>query len=137
VDQPFVGLCRFKSANGKNKDEANMRKAISISGLLFLTLIACLDQHTFVKSDDTVSSKSVPNPDNHTFKIQGTVVYKSLEGGFFAIESDDGKTYDPINLPEVFKRDGLKVKVNAKLRKDVGSIHMVGDIIEIVNITAE
>ena len=114
-----------------------MRKTILILGLQFLALVSCMNQQSFVKSDDTASSKSVSIPDNGTFEIQGTIVYKSLEGGFFAIESDDGKTYDPINLPETFKRDGLKVKGNAKLRKDVGSIHMAGDIIEIVNIAAE
>jgi hypothetical protein len=114
-----------------------MRKTILILGLQFLALVSCMNQQSFVKSDDTASSKSVSITDNGTFEIQGTIVYKSLEGGFFAIESDDGKTYDPINLPETFKRDGLKVKVNAKLRKDVGSIHMAGDIIEIVNIAAE
>lgn len=72
-----------------------------------------------------------------TIVLRGTVVKKDLEGGFFAIESDDGQVYDPINLPEHFKKDGLKVKVNAKLRNDMGSIHMVGDIIEIVDIDAE
>ena len=72
-----------------------------------------------------------------TVDLQGTVVKKGLEGGFFAIESDDGRVYEPINLPEHFKKDGLKVKVNAKLRNDMGSIHMVGDIIEIVDIDAE
>jgi hypothetical protein len=53
------------------------------------------------------------------------------------IKGDDGRIYDPINLPEPLKRDGLKVKVNAKLREVLGSIHMVGDIIEIVSVSAE
>ena len=44
--------------------------------------------------------------------------------------------YDPINLPEAYQKKGLKVKVNAILRKDIGSIHMVGDVIEIVDIAA-
>ena len=70
-------------------------------------------------------------------ELQGTIVKKDLEGGFFAIESDDGRVYDPINLPEHFKKIGLKVKVNAKLRNDVASIHMAGDIIEIIDINAE
>jgi hypothetical protein len=35
-----------------------------------------------------------------TVDLQGTVVKKDLEGGFFAIESDDGRVYDPINLPD-------------------------------------
>jgi hypothetical protein len=40
-------------------------------------------------------------------------VYKDMEGGFFAIDGDDGKTYDPINLPDSFKINGLKVTSGA------------------------
>jgi hypothetical protein len=78
-------------------------------------------------------------PENaaETLEISGTVVHKNLEGGFFIIEGDDGRIYDPINLPETVKKDGLKVTVNAKVRNDVGGIHMVGDIIEIVDISAQ
>lgn len=78
-------------------------------------------------------------PENaaETLEISGTVVHKNLEGGFFIIEGDDGRIYDPINLPETFKKDGLKVTVNAKVRNDVGGIHMVGDIIEIVHISEQ
>ncbi len=82
-------------------------------------------------------SVSVSDPDEtdvDTFELHGTVVYKDIEGGFFAIDGDDGKTYDPINLPDSFKKDGLKVNITARFRKDVGGIHMVGDIIQIVNI---
>lgn len=69
-----------------------------------------------------------------TFDIQGTVVYKNIEGGFFAIEGDDGRKFDPINLPESFRKDGLKVKVSARLKKEAVSFHMYGTIIEVVNI---
>lgn len=86
---------------------------------------------------DEASSNSGAIADHDAFELLGTVVYKDLEGGFFAIEGDDGRIYDPINLPEAYQKEGLKVKVNAILRKDVGSIHMIGDIIEIVNIAAE
>jgi hypothetical protein len=72
-----------------------------------------------------------------TVDLQGTVVKKDLEGGFFAIESDDGRVYDPINLPDRFKKHGLRVNVTAKLRDDMGSIHMVGDIIEIIDIETQ
>ena len=76
-------------------------------------------------------------PPGDTFEIQGTVVYKNIEGGFFAIESDDGSKYDPINLPESFRRDGLKVKVSARFKKEAMSFHMYGAIIEVVNIAAQ
>lgn len=83
------------------------------------------------------TSEQADKPVGDIVKIRGTVVHKDVEGGFFAIESDDGRVYDPINLPDRFKKHGLKVNVTAKLRNDMGSIHMVGDIVEIVEINAE
>jgi hypothetical protein len=65
----------------------------------------------------------------------GTVQWFGLEGGFFAIRGDDGKVYDPINLPAAFARDGAKVRFSATLRRDMGSIHMVGEIVELRQIT--
>ena len=65
------------------------------------------------------------------------MVYKNIEGGFFAIESDDGSKYDPINLPESFRRDGLEVKVSARFKKEAMSFHMYGAIIEVVNIAVQ
>ena len=61
-------------------------------------------------------------------------MYKNLAGGFFAIDGVDGRKYNPINLPESFRKDGLRVKITARLRMDAMSIHMYGAIIEIVDI---
>ena len=83
------------------------------------------------------SFESPPTNDPDTFEILGTVVYNNLEGGFFAIDGDNGSKYDPISLPESFRKDGLKVKVTVRLRKDAMSIHMYGSIIEVVNIAGQ
>ena len=58
------------------------------------------------------------------FKARGTVRYIPLEGGFYGIIADDGKKYLPLNLPEKYKHDGLRVCFRAKLRKDVATISM-------------
>jgi len=72
-----------------------------------------------------------------TVEIQGTVVYKDLEGGFYAIEGNDGRTYDPVNLPESFQTNGLRVKATVLYKNDVVGIHMAGNIVEIVHIEAQ
>ena len=118
-----------------------MRKTSLLFTVVALFLVASLLFVMGCKNQLTNKSASEPEIASSTqegqIDISGIVVFKDLEGGFFAIEGDGGKIYDPINLPDAFKRDGLKVKVNARLRNDMGSIHMVGDIIEIVDITAE
>lgn len=65
----------------------------------------------------------------------GTVRRFELEGGFFAIVGDDGVTYDPTNLAEEFRQDGLRVRFRARVQDDVAGIHMVGPIVEILEIS--
>ena len=67
----------------------------------------------------------------------GTVIRIELEGGFFTIRGDDGKGYDPINLPKEFEQAGRRVRFTAKIRRDLFSIHMTGDLVELSRIANE
>lgn len=71
-------------------------------------------------------------PSEVSVNITGTVSYKALETGFYAIDADDGEKYEPINLPEEFSIDGLRVRVTARRLEDMASINMYGTIIEIL-----
>jgi len=53
-----------------------------------------------------------------------------LEGGFFGLLAADGSRFMPLNLPEEFQRDGLKIRVEGEL-KQVMTIHMWGTPLEI------
>ncbi|RLG67596.1 hypothetical protein DRN93_04250, partial [archaeon] len=55
----------------------------------------------------------------------GTIKYIPIKGGFYGIITDEGKKYLPLNLPEEFKKDGLRVWFKAKPRK-VATIQMWG-----------
>jgi heat shock protein HslJ len=65
----------------------------------------------------------------------GTVKWQVLEGGFYAIDADDGQKYEPINLPSEYQVNGLRVRVTAIERDDMASINMYGTIIEIISIS--
>jgi len=67
-------------------------------------------------------------------KITGTVVYVSLEGGFYGIKGDDGKNYDPTNLSKEFQINGLRVRCELKELQGMGSVHMWGTIVEVLSI---
>jgi hypothetical protein len=80
-------------------------------------------------------SQSEPAPEGEdVIQVSGTVEFISLEGGFYAIRTADGKTYDPINLPQEYHHQGMRVRVKARMRGDVASVHMAGPIIEILSI---
>ncbi|MFX1478357.1 MAG: hypothetical protein ACFFCI_09510 [Promethearchaeota archaeon] len=60
------------------------------------------------------------------------IEFLSFEGGFFGIISDDGKYYDPINLPDDYKTDGLRVVFLVKVLKNQVSYHMWGRIVDLI-----
>jgi hypothetical protein len=64
---------------------------------------------------------------------KGTVRYLSFEGGFYGIVGDDGKNYDPINMSQEFKVDGLRVKFTANIT-DYLSFHMWGYVVQLLSI---
>ncbi len=68
--------------------------------------------------------------------VQGTGTVKLLgfEGGFYGIVGDDGNNYDPLNLSDEFKKDGLKVKFIIKPAENQVGFHMWGQIVEIISI---
>jgi len=121
----------------------------TVSGLFaVIALGACAEENTTAtdgpniesnmpKSSEPATPDHAPSPSSDALEIVGTVRHKNLEGGFFAIDADDGSKYDPVNLPESFKKDGLRVKVTARLQKDLMSFHMYGAIIEVVEIEAQ
>ena len=66
-------------------------------------------------------------------KVIGTMSHIDLEGGFWGIIADNGKYYDPINLPDVLKKEGLRVNFTLKVLKNRASVHMWGEMVEILN----
>ena len=83
--------------------------------------------HSIPREDEPLSSTPL-------FLKTGTVRYISLEGGFYGIVTDTGEKYLPLNLPEEYRVDGLRVEFKARIRRDVVTIYMWGIPIEIIEI---
>lgn len=75
-----------------------------------------------------------PDSGNHELRFDGTVTYVTIEGGAWVIEGDNGTIYEPINLSQEHEIEGLRVRVWAERREDLGSYLQVGPIIEIERI---
>ena len=81
------------------------------------------------------ASPTAPAVPDGAIRVEGTVRYFTLEGGFWAVRGDDGVTYDPMNgLSPEYQRENLRVTLVAKVRNDMGGIHMVGPIVEVLSI---
>ena len=81
------------------------------------------------------SSPTAPRVPAGAIQVNGTVRYVTLEGGFWAVRGDDGVTYDPMNgLAPQYQQENLRVTLVAKVRDDIGGVHMVGPIVEVLSI---
>ena len=97
-----------------------MRLAILLMGLVLAT--AC---------------RSATPPDDlpaGAIRVNGVVHHFALEGEFWAVRGDDGVTYDPLSLPAEFQQENLRVSMVVKVRNDLAGTHMVGPIVEIIQI---
>jgi hypothetical protein len=99
--------------------------AMLVQGALTFTFLACMSRGTdWVELSADTSAGT-------TIQITGVVRHNQIEGGFWAIRGDDSVTYDPTNLPEEFRREGLRVEAEARLRDDMAGIHMAGPLVEL------
>ncbi len=87
-----------------------------------LCLFACLCSCSCLEEDDEVLTQ------------QGTVQYVDVSGGCWRIVGYDGVNYEPVNLPDEFKKDGLAVRFSAKRRDDLVTKCMAGQIVELLGI---
>jgi hypothetical protein len=105
---------------------------INVTGAACLVLLAVAGCHN-AASDDRQECES-GTVGVHSSLVTGTVRYIDVEGGFYGIEADERTKLDPVNLPEEFRKDGVRVRVRVEELPDRVSIHMWGKIVRIVEI---
>lgn len=71
---------------------------------------------------------------NGEMQFSGTIQYRELEGGAWVILSEDGTTFEPVDLPEEYRKKGLRVRVWADQVEGAVSTRMVGPIVSIKRI---
>jgi hypothetical protein len=67
-------------------------------------------------------------------QVTGTVRHVDLEGGFYGIETDEGARLDPVNLPEEFHKDGLRIRAWIEDLPDRVSFRMWGTLVRLRDI---
>ncbi|KIO35895.1 hypothetical protein DB48_14495 [Shewanella sp. cp20] len=73
-----------------------------------------------------LSNEKSESLDKAITMTQGTVRYFNLEGGFWGIVADDGRHILPQNLPEEYRKDGLRLSFKAQEVKDMMTIQQWG-----------
>lgn len=104
-----------------------MRLPLSLFFGAFLLLMGCAASDNSNTNDDVEAS-------GEQTMTRGTVRYVDLEGGFYGIEGEDGAKYNPMNLAEEYREDGLAVRFRYRKRDDVMTTQMWGQNVEILEI---
>ena len=60
----------------------------------------------------------------------------NVGGGCWVLSNKYGHRYEPMQLPEEYRQEGLQVLVTYRSRADVGSVCQLRDVIEIQEIEA-
>lgn len=66
--------------------------------------------------------------------VDGRIKRCSYEGGFYAIEGNDGNIYKPLELDASFQVEGLRVKAELRPIKEDLIFHSWGTPVEVVDI---
>lgn len=86
-------------------------------------------------SPDAPSSNDPSQTSDETVTGTGTISFIDLEGGFFAIKSDDGAKYDPTgSLDESFQEDGLRVRFSVTPKEGVMTTRQWGTPVDVDDI---
>jgi hypothetical protein len=104
--------------------KAIFRNAIFLISFASVLTTACISSLGAAGAQDEIS-------------FVGEVRWMSLEGGFFGLVAEDGRKFFPLNLPEEFKKEGLKIKVKGNIKKGIATVQMWGTPFEIREIEVQ
>ncbi len=110
---------------------SNVRAARGVAAGLAVVLVlaACRSSGA-----EWTTVTSTPDGSGPTLHITGIIRYSEVEGGVYTILSADSVTYNPINLPAAYQRDGLAIEAEGRTRNDMAGIHQVGPLLEMQRI---
>lgn len=65
--------------------------------------------------------------------LTGTIEYKDMGTGAWALVADNGETYELTNTQKEIEKNGQKVKIEGKIRNDMVSLAMIGTVLEVTS----
>lgn len=106
--------------------------AFLLAGIMLISACVNSQEQTMANRESTPNASIEKKTINTT--VTGTVLYKQLEGGFFALISNDNKYYTLRKLPEEFKLEGLVVEISGVINKDIITFTQFGELLEVESV---
>lgn len=63
--------------------------------------------------------------------VTGTIVFKGMEGGFYALDADDGRKFMPQGMNKDMLKHGMKVQVTGIILKDMMTFQQYGEVLKV------
>lgn len=111
-----------------------MTRAAAVPVLLLAVVVLGCDRNAATAADGMGGTDGTDGTDEAgLLDVTGTIHHVPLEGGFHILRSDAGVEYRPLDLPEAFQEEGLRVRAELRPR-DVMGFQMRGKPVEVVRI---
>lgn len=96
-----------------------------------------MDKHESQRQQAAKQDVNKPSisPKGEGMMLQGTVRYLNLEGGFWGIVADNGQKILPKNLPQEYRKDGIRLSFTAQEITGMMTIQQWGKLSNLSDIT--
>lgn len=111
-----LAACGLSACNDEDKASSAQTTLQAESGA---------DETTEIKEEEAMEKSQT---------ITGTIVYKDMEGGFYALTTKDGKHYSLQGLDKKYHQNGLVVKVTGQPMPDVMTITQFGTVFRVADV---
>jgi hypothetical protein len=107
------------------------RSLLRITPLLFAAVLACNQSKPSAEDANTPTAPLAPD---QVLNTDATVRHINLEGGCWVLETATGERYQPTELADDFRVEGMTVSVTLRDAPDMMSMCMVAPLVEVVDI---
>ncbi len=111
-----------------------MRRVPMAGPLALLAVVGCGPSERSSVGDPWTTLEGWDEYGESAVNVVGFVEHQELEGGMWLIREPTGTTWSPVNLPEAFQIEGAGVVADVRLRPDLLSMGMNGELVEVLRI---
>ncbi|WP_269520437.1 ribose-phosphate pyrophosphokinase [Alteromonas sp. BMJM2] len=89
---------------------------------------------TELKAEPVTQAEAKEVSLNDSVTLKGSIIYKELEGGFFAFITEDGDRFTLHGLDKEYHQNGLIVEIEGVTKPEMMTITQFGTVLEVLNV---
>lgn len=89
---------------------------------------------TELKAEPVTQAEAKEVSVNDSVTLKGSIIYKELEGGFFAFITESGDRFTLHGLDEKYHQNGLIVEIEGVTKPEMMTITQFGTVLEVHNV---